>query len=48
MMYIAATDKLEILRALTGILHPDVSLEEAREERLREYESNGRGENPQP
>lgn len=35
----AAKDKTDILRALTGILPVDTSLEDAREERLRTYEN---------
>jgi prevent-host-death family protein len=36
----ANKDKSDILRALTGIIPADVSLETAREERLRKYESS--------
>jgi prevent-host-death family protein len=35
----AAKDKTDILRALTGIVPSDVSLEEAREERMRKHEN---------
>ena len=36
----AAKDKSDILQALTGIIPSDVSLENAREERLGKYEAN--------
>jgi prevent-host-death family protein len=35
----AAKDKTDILRALTGIVPPNVSLKEMREERLRKHEN---------
>ena len=35
----AAKDRTDILSALTGIVPSDVSLETAREERLRKYEN---------
>jgi prevent-host-death family protein len=35
----AVRDRTDILRALTGIVPSDVSLEEAREERLRKHEN---------
>ena len=35
----AARDKTDILRALTGIVPADISLEEAKEERLRRHEN---------
>lgn len=47
MMHIDATDKQEILRALTGIIPSDISLEQARDERLRKHESNDCEESPQ-
>ena len=34
----AAKDKADILRALTGIVPPHASLEDAKEDRLRKYE----------
>jgi prevent-host-death family protein len=36
----AAKDKTDILRALTGIVPPNVSLQEAKEERLSRYENH--------
>jgi hypothetical protein len=36
----ATKDKTGILRSLTGIVPPNVSLEEAREERLRKHENH--------
>ena len=35
----AAQDKVELAKSLFGIIPPDVSLEEAKEERLSRYES---------
>jgi hypothetical protein len=35
----AAKDKVDILRSLTGIVPSNVSMEEAREERLRKHEN---------